>query len=76
VVTGFLQKFGNVLRTLVVHIAYLTGANGLFGLKIDIVALALAAMAALALLRYKVGVVKVIAACALAGLVLRQVGCC
>jgi chromate transporter len=60
----------------IVHIAYLTRASGLFGLKIDVVALALAALAALALLRYKVGVVKVIAACALAGLVLRQLTCC
>jgi chromate transporter len=54
----------------------LTGASGLFGLKIDVLALALATLAALALLRYKIGVVKVIAACAVAGLVLRQMGCC
>jgi chromate transporter len=60
----------------IVHVAHLTGASGLFGLKIDVLALALATLAALALLRYKIGVVKVIAACAVAGLVLRQMGCC
>ena len=60
----------------IVHVAYLTRASGLFGLKIDVLALALAALAALALLRYKVGVVKVIAACALAGFALKLVGCC
>jgi chromate transporter len=52
----------------IVHIAHSTGATGLFGLQIDVAALALAAAAAVALLRYKVGVIKVIVACALAGL--------
>jgi chromate transporter len=60
----------------IVHIAYLTRASGLFGINIDVLALALAAVAALALLRYKLGVVTVIAACALAGLVLKLTGCC
>jgi chromate transporter len=60
----------------IVHVAYLTRACGPFGLKIDVVALALAALAGLALLRYKVGVVKVIAACALAGLAVRLLGYC
>jgi len=41
---------------------------------IDWVALAIAAAAAVALLRYKVGVIPVIGACALAGLVLRLAG--
>ncbi|MES2878407.1 MAG: chromate efflux transporter [Pseudomonadota bacterium] len=55
----------------IVHIAYKTGATGTFLSKIDFVALALAFLAAVALLRYKVGVITVIAACALAGLALR-----
>jgi chromate transporter len=42
--------------------------------RIDWVALALAAAAAVALLRYKLGVIPVIAGCALAGLVLRLAG--
>ncbi len=41
---------------------------------VDVVALGLAAAAAVALLRYKAGVIRVIAACALAGLVLRLAG--
>jgi chromate transporter len=42
--------------------------------RIDWVALALAAAAAVALLRYKLGVIPVIAGCALAGLMLRLAG--
>jgi len=42
--------------------------------QIDWVALLLAAAAAVALLRYKVGVIPVIAACAVAGLLLRLAG--
>jgi chromate transporter len=41
---------------------------------VDWIALAIAAAAAVALLRYKVGVIPVIGACALAGLVLRLAG--
>jgi chromate transporter len=41
---------------------------------VDWVALALAASAAVALLRFKLGVIPVIAGCALAGLVLRLGG--
>ena len=58
----------------IVHIAYKTGAGGQFIAKFDMVALALAALAALALLRYKIGVIPVIAACALAGLGVRLLG--
>ena len=58
----------------IVHVAYLTGASGLFGLKIDVIALTLTALAALALLRYKLGVVTVIAGCALTGLVVKMTG--
>ena len=56
------------------HIAYPSGAGGALGSKIDVAALTLAAMAALALLRYKLGVMPVIAGCALAGLALRLAG--
>jgi chromate transporter len=42
--------------------------------RIDFIALGLAAAAAVALLRYKLGVIPVIAGCALAGLVLRLAG--
>ena len=42
--------------------------------RVDWVALALAAAAAVALLRFKVGVIPVIAGCALAGLALRLAG--
>ena len=57
-----------------VHIA-LPGRAGGTGLsRIDGLALLLAAGAAVALLRYKAGVIPVIAACALAGLVLRLAG--
>jgi len=58
----------------IVHIAYRTGAGGTFTSRIDGVALALAALAAVALLRYKWGVMPVIAGCALAGLALRLAG--
>ena len=56
------------------HIALRESANATLLARIDFVALAIAAAAAVALLRYKVGVVPVIAACAVAGLVLRLVG--
>ena len=55
----------------IVHIAYRTGTTGTFFSKIDFAALALALLAAVALLRYKVGVMAVIGGCALAGLALR-----
>jgi len=58
----------------IVHIAYGTGASTPFGLKFDVLALALMAVAVLALLRYKLGVTLVIAGCALAGLGLRLAG--
>jgi chromate transporter len=58
----------------IVHIAQGTVAIGLFGISIDFAALALVALAALALLRFRWGVIPVIAACALAGLGLRLMG--
>ena len=58
----------------IVHIAGGTRASGLFGLSIDLAALALVALAALALIRFKWGVIAVIAASALAGLGLRLLG--
>jgi chromate transporter len=58
----------------IVHIAHITWAGGLFGLKLDGVALVLMVLAALALMRYKVGVMPLIGACALAGLGLTWLG--
>jgi chromate transporter len=54
------------------HIARAGGAASPFGL--DWIALALAAAAAVALLRFRVGVIPVIAGCAIAGLALRLAG--
>jgi chromate transporter len=51
------------------HIAFTPAAGG--GSRVDLVALGLAAAAAVALLRFKLGVIPVIAGCALAGLALR-----
>lgn len=58
----------------IVHIAYRTGATGTLASKTDFMALALVLLAALALLRFKLGVIPVIAGCALAGLALRLTG--
>jgi chromate transporter len=58
----------------IAHIAYPVGATGSFSSKIDIAALVLALLAAVALLRFKLGVMTVIASCALAGLGLRLAG--
>ena len=58
----------------IAHIAHRTGASGTFLSRIDFVAMFLTALAALALLRYKLGVVTVIAGCALAGLVVKMTG--
>jgi chromate transporter len=58
----------------IAHIAHRAGAAGPFGWNIDVAALLLAAAAAVALLRYKLGVIPVIAGCALAGLALRTAG--
>jgi len=60
----------------IVHVAQGSGATGLLGWPIDLPALALAGLAALALLRYKQGLLKVMAVCALAGLALKLAGCC
>ena len=53
----------------IAHIAVRTGASGSFLSRLDWVALLLMGLASVALLRYKLGVIPVIAACALAGLV-------
>ena len=52
----------------IAHIAILPGASGTFGSNLDGTALLLTGLAAVALLRYKLGVIPVIAGCALAGL--------
>jgi chromate transporter len=58
----------------IAHIAYASSATGYFGLRFDVFALALMAVALGVLLRYKLGVFPVIAACGLAGLCLRLAG--
>ncbi len=58
----------------IAHIARPVRASGAFDSNIDWLALLLAGCALLALLRYKVGVIAVIVACALAGLALRWLG--
>jgi chromate transporter len=55
------------------HIAWRT-PPGAATPQVDWIALAIAAAAAVALLRFKIGVIPVIAACAMAGLVLRLAG--
>lgn len=57
-----------------VHIAYRPGTPGADVAHMDWTALALVALAAVALLRYKLGVIPVILGCALAGLGLRLLG--
>jgi chromate transporter len=64
----------NLALFFIAAIAYPAGATGIFNAQIDWVALILAAAAALALWRLKWGVIPVIAACALAGLLLRGFG--
>ena len=58
----------------VAHIAFRNGATGSFISRLDWPALLLALFAALALLRYKLGVIPVIVVCALTGLGLRLLG--
>ncbi|MES2582574.1 MAG: chromate efflux transporter [Pseudomonadota bacterium] len=58
----------------IAHIAILPGAGSTFGSRVDGVAVVLTGLAAVALLRYKLGVIPVIAACALAGLAARMLG--
>ena len=58
----------------IAHIAVKSGASGPFVSRLDAVALALTALAAVALLRYKRGVIPVIAACAVAGLAAKLLG--
>jgi chromate transporter len=64
----------NLALFFIAAIAYPAGTAGLFESKPDVIALALAAFAALALWRFQWGVIPVIAACAAAGLLLRLFG--
>ena len=57
----------------IAHIAMKSAASGSFVARVDWLALLLAAAAAVALLRYKLDVIPVIAACGLAGLVIKLV---
>lgn len=61
----------NLALFFIAQIAYPTSASGLIISGIDVPALSLAALAALALMRYKLGVMPVIAGCAVAGMLLR-----
>ncbi|HEY8707929.1 MAG TPA: chromate transporter, partial [Burkholderiaceae bacterium] len=58
----------------IAHIARRPGATGWTGGDIDVATLALLLAAALALFRFKLGVIPVIAGCAIAGLLLRLAG--
>ena len=58
----------------IAHVAFSTGATAGFPSNVAWPALAIMLAAGVALLRYKVGVIPVIAACALAGLLLRWSG--
>lgn len=58
----------------IAHVAIMERATGTFFSKLDWVALVLMTIAAVALLRYKLGVIPVIVGCALAGLGLRVMG--
>ncbi|MGV8804711.1 MAG: chromate efflux transporter [Polaromonas sp.] len=64
----------NLALFFIAAVAYTAGANGFFGTQPDWAALALMAGAALALWRLKWGVIAVIAASGLAGLLLRWPG--
>lgn len=64
----------NLALFFIAAIAYPSGAAGFFDMQADWVSLTLAALAALALWRLKWGVIPVIAASALAGLLLRWPG--
>ena len=58
----------------IAHVAVTTRPGGTPGLPVDWAALVLMAAAALALFRYKQGVIRVIVVCAVAGLVLKLAG--
>ena len=64
----------NLALFFIAAIAYPTGATGISNTEPDWIALSLAVLAAFALWRLKWGVIPVIAACALAGLLLRWFG--
>ena len=64
----------NLALFFIAALAYKQGSTGLFLSNIDTFALSLTCAAAVALLRFKLGVMPVIAACALAGLAWRLAG--
>jgi len=76
-------KFTAPLTAITAAVVGVIGSLGLFFLvhiarrgdgSVDFIALAIAAAAAVALLRFKLGVIPVIAGCALGGMVLRLAG--
>jgi chromate transporter len=58
----------------IAHIAVNAAGGQVFPRNIDWAALAIALAAGVALIRYKVGVIRVITGCAVAGLVVRSLG--
>jgi chromate transporter len=64
----------NLAMFFIAALAYKQGSAGLLASNIDVFALSLTCAAAVALLRFKLGVMPVIAACALAGLAWRLAG--
>ncbi len=58
----------------IAHVAFRAGATAAFPSNIEWPALAIMVVAGVALMRYKAGVIPVIAACAVAGLLLRLAG--
>ena len=64
----------NLALFFIAAVAIKTPASGMNGIQVDFVALFLVVFAAVALWRLKWGIIPVIAACALAGLVLRLTG--
>ena len=74
VTAAVIGVIANLALFFIAAVAYPTSTNGIIDTKIDGIALALAAAAALALWRLKWGVIPVIAASAGAGLLLRWFG--
>jgi chromate transporter len=64
----------NLALFFIAALAYKQGSTGTFISNIDVFALSLTCAAAVALLRFKLGVMPVIVACALAGLTWRLAG--
>jgi chromate transporter len=64
----------NLALFFIASLAYKQGFKGTFSSNIDVLALSLTCLAAVALLRFKLGVIPVMGACAMAGLACRLAG--